>query len=89
MLFWKFGIFLNAKVLWFYFRWVEFGECGVSWSCDLILFDVSDVCVACGWGLKELLLRMDDLAGLVEATGSRFTSLELIGQGSFGDVYKG
>lgn len=32
---------------------------------------------------------MDDLAGLVEATGSRFTSLELIGQGSFGDVYKG
>ncbi|WJX73253.1 non-specific serine/threonine protein kinase [Trifolium repens] len=32
---------------------------------------------------------MEDLAGLVEATGSRFTSLELIGQGSFGDVYKG
>nr|XP_027190798.1 germinal center kinase 1 isoform X2 [Cicer arietinum] len=32
---------------------------------------------------------MDDLAGLLEATGSRFTSLELIGQGSFGDVYKG
>ncbi|XP_019443927.1 PREDICTED: germinal center kinase 1-like isoform X1 [Lupinus angustifolius] len=32
---------------------------------------------------------MADLAGLVEATGSRFSSLELIGQGSFGDVYKG
>lgn len=32
---------------------------------------------------------MEDLAGLVEATGTRFTSLELIGQGSFGDVYKG
>ncbi|PNY13789.1 MAP kinase [Trifolium pratense] len=31
---------------------------------------------------------MEDLAGLVEATGSRFTQLELIGQGSFGDVYK-
>lgn len=28
------------------------------------------------------------MAGLVEAAGSRFTSLELIGQGSFGDVYK-
>lgn len=32
---------------------------------------------------------MDDVAGLAEAAGSRFTSLELIGQGSFGDVYKG
>ncbi|XP_019425734.1 PREDICTED: serine/threonine-protein kinase 25-like isoform X1 [Lupinus angustifolius] len=32
---------------------------------------------------------MADLAGLAEAAGSRFTSLELIGQGSFGDVYKG
>ncbi|ESW21479.1 hypothetical protein PHAVU_005G074300 [Phaseolus vulgaris] len=31
---------------------------------------------------------MADVAGLVEASGSRFTSLELIGQGSFGDVYK-
>ena len=28
------------------------------------------------------------MAGLVEASGSRFSSLELIGQGSFGDVYK-
>ncbi|RDX99618.1 Serine/threonine-protein kinase svkA, partial [Mucuna pruriens] len=36
----------------------------------------------------ELLLRMADLAGLLDATGSRFSSLELIGQGSFGDVYK-
>ncbi|CAM8951285.1 unnamed protein product [Rhodiola kirilowii] len=26
---------------------------------------------------------------MIEAAGSRFTSLELIGRGSFGDVYKG
>ncbi|XP_054816275.1 uncharacterized protein LOC129316054 [Prosopis cineraria] len=32
---------------------------------------------------------MVDAAGLAEAAGSRFNSLELIGQGSFGDVYKG
>ncbi|KAK8464263.1 hypothetical protein PHAVU_011G164700 [Phaseolus vulgaris] len=32
---------------------------------------------------------MADIAGLVEAAGARFSSLELIGQGSFGDVYKG
>ncbi|KAK9938040.1 hypothetical protein M0R45_014800 [Rubus argutus] len=32
---------------------------------------------------------MDDAAGLIEAAGSRFSSLELIGRGSFGDVYKG
>uniref|UniRef100_A0A7N0VH53 non-specific serine/threonine protein kinase n=2 Tax=Kalanchoe fedtschenkoi TaxID=63787 RepID=A0A7N0VH53_KALFE len=32
---------------------------------------------------------MADVAGLIEAAGSRFTSLELIGRGSFGDVYKG
>ena len=38
-----------------------------------------------GW----LLLRMADIAGLAEAAGARFSSLELIGQGSFGDVYKG
>ncbi|KAL5736382.1 hypothetical protein ACOSQ2_031170 [Xanthoceras sorbifolium] len=31
---------------------------------------------------------MDDLAGLHEAAGSRFSQLELIGRGSFGDVYK-
>ncbi|CAJ1957087.1 unnamed protein product [Sphenostylis stenocarpa] len=31
---------------------------------------------------------MADVAGLVDVSGSRFTSLELIGQGSFGDVYK-
>ncbi|KAH9802566.1 protein kinase domain-containing protein [Citrus sinensis] len=31
---------------------------------------------------------MADLAGLQEAAGSRFSSLELIGRGSFGDVYK-
>ncbi|KAI9185641.1 hypothetical protein LWI28_009078 [Acer negundo] len=32
--------------------------------------------------------KMDDLAGLHEAAGSRFSQLELIGRGSFGDVYK-
>ncbi|WCJ32196.1 Protein kinase superfamily protein [Euphorbia peplus] len=31
---------------------------------------------------------MADAAGLIEAAGARFTSLELIGKGSFGDVYK-
>ncbi|XP_044473930.1 serine/threonine-protein kinase sid1-like isoform X2 [Mangifera indica] len=31
---------------------------------------------------------MDDIAGLREAAGSRFSSLELIGRGSFGDVYR-
>lgn len=31
---------------------------------------------------------MDDIAGLAEAAGSRFSQLELIGRGSFGDVYK-
>jgi len=40
-------------------------------------------------GSEGLLLRMADIAGLVEAAGARFSSLELIGQGSFGDVYKG
>ncbi|KAL8167308.1 hypothetical protein V2J09_008807 [Rumex salicifolius] len=32
---------------------------------------------------------MADAAGFLEAAGSRFDSLELIGRGSFGDVYKG
>ncbi|KAJ7981766.1 Protein kinase superfamily protein [Quillaja saponaria] len=32
---------------------------------------------------------MADAAGIAEAAGSRFSSLELIGRGSFGDVYKG
>lgn len=32
---------------------------------------------------------MGDVALLIEASGSRFTDLELIGRGSFGDVYKG
>ncbi|GAV72321.1 Pkinase domain-containing protein [Cephalotus follicularis] len=31
---------------------------------------------------------MADVAGLVEAAGTRFCSFELIGRGSFGDVYK-
>ncbi|CAA2968692.1 germinal center kinase 1-like [Olea europaea subsp. europaea] len=32
---------------------------------------------------------MADVAALVEISGSRFSDLELIGRGSFGDVYKG
>ncbi|CAJ1978540.1 unnamed protein product [Sphenostylis stenocarpa] len=40
-------------------------------------------------GSEGFLLRMADIAGLAEAAGARFSSLELIGQGSFGDVYKG
>ncbi|KAF3442016.1 hypothetical protein FNV43_RR15932 [Rhamnella rubrinervis] len=32
---------------------------------------------------------MADAAGLAEAAGSRFSSVELIGRGSFGDVFKG
>ncbi|KAK9070585.1 hypothetical protein SSX86_010987 [Deinandra increscens subsp. villosa] len=32
---------------------------------------------------------MEDAAALMEATGSRFSNLELIGRGSFGDVFKG
>ncbi|PIN00885.1 Serine/threonine protein kinase [Handroanthus impetiginosus] len=32
---------------------------------------------------------MADAAALLEASGSRFSDLELIGRGSFGDVYKG
>ncbi|XP_039013663.1 serine/threonine-protein kinase 25-like [Hibiscus syriacus] len=31
---------------------------------------------------------MDDIAGLQEAAGSRFSQFELIGRGAFGDVYK-
>ncbi|KAK9078239.1 hypothetical protein SSX86_002296 [Deinandra increscens subsp. villosa] len=32
---------------------------------------------------------MSDAAAIMEAAGSRFSDLELIGRGSFGDVYKG
>nr|GEY37252.1 germinal center kinase 1-like [Tanacetum cinerariifolium] len=32
---------------------------------------------------------MADAAAIMEAAGSRFSDLELIGRGSFGDVYKG
>ncbi|XP_076943789.1 uncharacterized protein LOC143614162 [Bidens hawaiensis] len=32
---------------------------------------------------------MEDAAGIMEIAGSRFSELELIGRGSFGDVYKG
>ncbi|KAB5521418.1 hypothetical protein DKX38_025737 [Salix brachista] len=41
--------------------------------------------------LEEVLfdcIEMADAAGLMEAAGARFSSLELIGRGSFGDVYK-
>jgi len=30
----------------------------------------------------------EDVAALLETAGSRFSDLELIGRGSFGDVYK-
>jgi len=35
-----------------------------------------------------LYVEMDDVAGLQEAAGARFSQIELIGRGSFGDVYK-
>jgi hypothetical protein len=35
-----------------------------------------------------LVVEMDDVAGLQEAAGTRFSQFELIGRGSFGDVYK-
>lgn len=38
---------------------------------------------------SNLGMDMADVAGLAEAAGSRFSQLELIGRGSFGDVYKG
>jgi serine/threonine-protein kinase 24/25/MST4 len=38
---------------------------------------------------KGFLVKMADAAGFIEAAESRFGSLELIGRGSFGDVYKG
>ncbi|KAL3503193.1 hypothetical protein ACH5RR_037642 [Cinchona calisaya] len=34
-------------------------------------------------------MEMADAAAFIEASGSRFSDLELIGRGSFGDVYKG
>nr|GMD90197.1 germinal center kinase 1-like isoform X1 [Ipomoea batatas] len=37
----------------------------------------------------ELYSGMADAAALIEVSGSRFSDLELIGRGSFGDVYKG
>lgn len=44
----------------------------------------------CGRELDtDFFVEMADAAGLAEAAGSRFSSLELIGRGSFGDVYKG
>lgn len=36
----------------------------------------------------QWVLEMADVAGFVEAAGARFNQLELIGRGSFGDVYK-
>ncbi|XP_019154055.1 PREDICTED: germinal center kinase 1-like [Ipomoea nil] len=37
----------------------------------------------------EPYFGMADAAALIEVSGSRFSDLELIGRGSFGDVYKG
>lgn len=50
---------------------------------DLLLFSLL-VCF-CG---RTVSVEMADVAGLTEAAGARFSSLELIGRGSFGDVYK-
>lgn len=45
---------------------------------------------AVGERWKRLLAhRMSDVASIAEAVAARFSSLELIGRGSFGDVYKG
>lgn len=43
------------------------------------------------WGRKDctVLVKMADAAAIMDAAGSRFSDLELIGRGSFGDVYKG
>ncbi|CAH2046698.1 unnamed protein product, partial [Thlaspi arvense] len=45
-------------------------------------------------GIKQLQLvvkkeKQGDVAGLQEAAGTRFSQFELIGRGSFGDVYNG
>ena len=40
------------------------------------------------WCPRSLYVEMADIAGLQEAAGSRFSQLELIGRGSFGEVYK-
>uniref|UniRef100_A0A2P2LCX0 non-specific serine/threonine protein kinase n=3 Tax=Rhizophora mucronata TaxID=61149 RepID=A0A2P2LCX0_RHIMU len=40
------------------------------------------------WAVLKSTKGMADAAGLMEASGARFSSLELIGRGSFGDVYK-
>lgn len=41
------------------------------------------------WRERDLCVNMAEAAAIMDATGSRFSSLELIGRGSFGDVYKG
>ncbi|KAK8638260.1 hypothetical protein V6N13_136696 [Hibiscus sabdariffa] len=37
---------------------------------------------------RSLYVEMADIEGLQAAAGSRFSQVELIGRGSFGDVYK-
>lgn len=56
-------------------------ECGVIWIEKWVGY-----CSV--WFFYQVFELMADLAGLQEAAGSRFSSLELIGRGSFGDVYK-
>ncbi|KAE8713637.1 Serine/threonine-protein kinase 24 [Hibiscus syriacus] len=57
-------------------------------------FNFWDWVLKAGIGNMELRIelgsyvKMDDIAGLQEAAGSRFSQFELIGRGAFGDVYK-
>ena len=43
----------------------------------------------CGQCERGECVEMADAAVIAEAAGNRFSQLELIGRGSFGDVYKG
>lgn len=47
------------------------------------------ICIGSWMEEGELYEGMTDAAALIEVSGSRFSNLELIGRGSFGDVYKG
>lgn len=73
--------------------WVDMGfgcvKCFVVDLCIwVVVFGGLVVCVVRVWGFEKLLVGMADAAALAEAAGSRFELLELIGQGSFGDVYR-
>ncbi|KAL8087821.1 hypothetical protein AgCh_037817, partial [Apium graveolens] len=82
---------LNFCFLWFGFWWcAEFYGC----SGDLVYGESSDRLFGVFFNLSfgergSSFMDRADAAALVEATGSRFSDLELIGRGSFGDVYKG